>query len=621
MPSFTGTVSSSGGSISQNLTQGPIPKATAGPARRCTLYANTVLLVVLGLALSIYRKDVAVLLRGASAVLDQKNMTHNAHTKDGSEAAAATTTTSSMPGRFPRLDTDEFRERCPWTSITSGSAYRNCTVFMTPSPDEYEGISQWNSEVVMSYMLARMAHCRLYIDYGPDVDIHSVLVPAVDFVSQDDTLSPLIDDWRVPDGFVCRKEEKCITERFEANFPPDSMFNKPPDMLTGPDVAIGPIPRYRLAMRYETGQLWRDGFEQTVSLLPGFLLETGMACSLGRLFELSPEVARYEDDGLFTEILPMLRNNPVVAVYIRADSEETEGTGNNSNQGDIVDASVRTALELERKYLAGELMLGGYGNSRFKPMPRDDISMFVWLVISDDESVKERIVRKHDEQSIRWRLLQDTAGDTYNAKSNQAVMRGKLGLNKKLNQKTDPNGPTPTVPTEGTKTEKRSNSDDNENEAAYTSSVTRNVLVTDSRGTYAQLKKNGVSTKDFAAALVNWYLIGESDAVVASSMSTFGVTAALRTARHVYDPLKYKPGEAIQPEQLVYEGSPKTDGGGEPKNSVVAKMQNFCSTHRGYKGGVKIEGQIYDLTCAADGDRKLMLGCSDAVDAVDAVTE
>ena len=44
------------------------------------------------------------------------------------------------------------------------------------------------------------------------------------------------------------------------------------------------------------------------------------------------------------------------------------------------------------------------------------------------------------------------------------------------------------------------------------------------------------STADLAEAVIDWYLVGESDLVVTDSGSpSFGGTAALRTARPLYD--------------------------------------------------------------------------------------
>lgn len=64
---------------------------------------------------------------------------------------------------------------------------------------------------------------------------------------------------------------------------------------------------------------------------------------------------------------------------------------------------------------------------------------------------------------------------------------------------------------------------------------TRQVITTTSRGAHTRTRR-GPSTADLAEALLDWYLIGESDLVVKDDQSpSFGGTAALRTARPVYD--------------------------------------------------------------------------------------
>jgi hypothetical protein len=58
----------------------------------------------------------------------------------------------------------------------------------------------------------------------------------------------------------------------------------------------------------------------------------------------------------------------------------------------------------------------------------------------------------------------------------------------------------------------------------------RKVLTTSSRGRHT---RTGASpdTRDFAEAMIDWILMGESDVVVANEWWSFGSTAALRTAR------------------------------------------------------------------------------------------
>jgi len=62
--------------------------------------------------------------------------------------------------------------------------------------------------------------------------------------------------------------------------------------------------------------------------------------------------------------------------------------------------------------------------------------------------------------------------------------------------------------------------------------IRREVLSTGSRGTHSR-PNISPSTADFAEAMIDWYMIGESDVAIVQS-ATFGFTAGLRTARPFY---------------------------------------------------------------------------------------
>jgi hypothetical protein len=62
----------------------------------------------------------------------------------------------------------------------------------------------------------------------------------------------------------------------------------------------------------------------------------------------------------------------------------------------------------------------------------------------------------------------------------------------------------------------------------------REVLATTSRGKHSRAARGGPSTRDFAEAMIDWMLMGESNVVVTAEQFTFGGTAALRTARPYY---------------------------------------------------------------------------------------
>jgi hypothetical protein len=61
----------------------------------------------------------------------------------------------------------------------------------------------------------------------------------------------------------------------------------------------------------------------------------------------------------------------------------------------------------------------------------------------------------------------------------------------------------------------------------------RIVLTTRSRGRHSKPSRNPSMT-DVAEAIIDWHLIGESDAVIMDSLASFGMTASIRTNRQVY---------------------------------------------------------------------------------------
>jgi hypothetical protein len=67
-------------------------------------------------------------------------------------------------------------------------------------------------------------------------------------------------------------------------------------------------------------------------------------------------------------------------------------------------------------------------------------------------------------------------------------------------------------------------------------SIPREVLTTTARGVHTRASRDP-STADFAEAMMDWYLVGESDLMITSNpkVCIFGMTAALRTAMPVYN--------------------------------------------------------------------------------------
>ena len=598
------------------------PPGGTAAGSRCTLYLNVTLLCAIAALLLSDERDIFSIFTSAAGGLLSRNSLLDDDLLDLHKAyhLLPDDEVPPLPGRFPRLGSLEFKKQCTWTHMPT-IAHKNCTVYMTPRPESHEGISYWLSETIMSYMEARMGHCRFYLDYGKGVNIHDVLIPASDFVpNPQDILSPLLDDWRVPDDFVCREEERCITDRFlDTAVPPSSKYDKAPAMFREQGTTIGPVPRYRFAFQYPTSRLYRDDYKQTAALLPGWNLETGAACSLGNLFHLAPSAANYDNDGrLFSEILPMVRQNPTFAIYIRTGRAEHYNNTSEAYEENLaktreesIAASASTALELERKYLSGELDLG-YKGMPAKPLPVNEIENVVWLVITDDQEVRAQFLANYDEKLIgrnnqRRKLPAKITGKI--TKSGGQVVRVKFDRDSDgkttLTQQAPP--PPPKIKTHvgGTVVDKPEKTEEEKIEEAESVGITRRILVTSARGAHTRPEGGTVSTADFAEAFIDWYLIGESDAVVASKVYSFGMTAAFRTARPIFDPNEFQENGELQPLKMVWEGA--HDLGGDNQKNFMAAMDAFCLKHPGFKGEVGMLGRKYDMDCKGRDQRRRRL--------------
>ena len=589
-------------------------------ASRCTFYLNVTLLCAIAALLLSHERDILSIfatggLLSRNSLLDDDEMNlHKAyHLLPNDEVPP-------LPGRFPRLGSLEFKKQCSWTAMPA-NANKNCTVYMTPRPKSHEGLSYWLSETIMSYMEARMGHCQFYLDYGKGVEIHDVFIPASEFVSEPQhMLSPLLNNWRVPTDFVCRENDKCITDRFpDTSVPPSSKYDDPPAMFRQQGTAIGPIPRYRFAFQYETWRLYRDDYNQTAALLPGWNLETGAACSLGNLFHLSPTTSKYDNDGrLLTEILPMVRQNPTFAIYIRTGRAEHYNTTSQEyedklarTRAESIKASVATALELETQYLRGELDLG-YKGMPAKPLPINEIENIVWLVITDDHEVRTKFLADYDEKIVRLRK----GGRKLPAKITGKITRSggqtvRVSYIRKPDDRTPPTQkppPPPKIKTHvgGTVVDKAEKTVEEKIEESEAAGITRRILVTSARGTHTRPEGGGVSTADFAEAAIDWYLLGESDAVIASKLYSFGVMGAFRTARPIYDPNEYQQSGKLKPLKMVWEGSPALDENMLQKKFLAA-MDKICLGHPGFKGEVGMLGRKYNVDCNSGKQRKRVL--------------
>lgn len=208
--------------------------------------------------------------------------------------------------------------------------------------------------------------------------------------------------------------------------------------------------------------------------IPGFDIDIGMACSIGSLFQLSPKANQFQP-GLFSEILPSLNQEGtlVVAIYLR--TGETDAAA--KKEQDMMRGVRANVTQGESQSYRGERaqnLLDCAMQQESEYLDKRSYTRVVWLVVTDSPNLKQWITESYDNTRT---------------------------------QSTVPNS----------------------------RQIPRRVVTTQSRGVHTKGQR-GPSTADFAEALIDWYLIGESDLVVLDNGGpSFGGTAALRTARPVYD--------------------------------------------------------------------------------------
>lgn len=84
----------------------------------------------------------------------------------------------------------------------------------------------------------------------------------------------------------------------------------------------------------------------------------------------------------------------------------------------------------------------------------------------------------------------------------------------------------------------------------YNNGTNRTVLFSQSHGRHSRPQRNP-STHDVAEGLLDWYLLGETNAVIMNNAwYSFGFTASLRTSRVVYEAGRY-PGQCARVDWLV----------------------------------------------------------------------
>lgn len=374
--------------------------------------------------------------------------------------AGDTTSSIDLRRRFPRYGTPEFSQECNWTMYPP--VQQNCTVFWRPHDTGNEGLADWVTKMVAGYLTSKLkGGCQFLMDYGLGVDLPQILAPHMESLN-----------WTVPTGFTCERRSMCERAishgmlRRASNETSASRYN---DML---------VPNYRHVFKNKPSfQLFRENFRHIEKALPGFTLETGMACAFERLVDLSPLASQFEPE-LFTHILPTLRDegNLVLALYYRSGrtdivaEAEKQGNSTPTEHEDTYRRGVQRyaipcVLAKEKMFLASNPL--GY-------------SRVVWLVVSDSPYLKRWITEEYTSPNVNH-------GSHDDGSSSNGVM------------------------------------------------IPREIITTVSRGVHTRPGRNP-STADFADGMIDWYLMGESDIVFVNGRGyTFGTTAAFRTNRPLYD--------------------------------------------------------------------------------------
>ena len=371
--------------------------------------------------------------------------------------------------RFPKYGTPFFEQTCNWTTTVPQND-ADCTILVRPKPTHHEGIADWAANIVQGYILAQLkGGCRLLMDYGPAVDLSQVITPHMHG----------FHNWTVPVGYDCTIQKNHCTRQ----------QHKGTQLQSNETLDTFLLPHYRHAYKSILNlNIFRANFRHIETQLPGFQLETGMACAMHELIELSP-LASTMEPTLYTKILPTLRDehhNLVMAVYIRtgltdrvADAERSNQTlwhkkastllarsMENSKKNFVVTPYTKCVLQKEQEYLANNGIA---------------FSKVVWMVVSDSQFVKQKMVQEYTSSNIP----------------------------RSPSLSSPPTSPPRIIP--------------------------REIITTQSRGIHTRPGRHP-STLDFAEGVIDWYLIGESDVVFTNGKGyTYGTTAAQRTARRVFD--------------------------------------------------------------------------------------
>uniref|UniRef100_A0A7S4IXM8 Uncharacterized protein n=1 Tax=Odontella aurita TaxID=265563 RepID=A0A7S4IXM8_9STRA len=417
---------------------------------------------------------------------------------DRSSGGTAVATIPLSDRRFPSYGSSAFDRVCGYAD-RAGSEENGCHIYVTVDPHSNEGVSAWAAQVASGFLYAVQMGCSVKVDYGHwkrdrgnYVSVPEVLSPIHFGADAKSALggeslaadgskiggrSRRVLDWTAPPEFRCISKY-CMRLREGGMVDPAARVKAEERLLREKRLEhpLAVVPRYRFAYNGGSHTIRRGDFENVTAALPGFEIETGMACAWNRLFRLASTASKYRPD-LFTRIWPALHRNDtfVIALYVRtrhadrAARLKKEGKEITAKDDDIrflksYELVVNCASQLEERNVLSE-----QGNTLF--------SQSAWLVVTDSPKLAQYIASNYDTTN---------------------------------------------------------NTSFGRNVGNSSSILPRRVVTTASRGVHSK-PQNGPNTSDFADGFIDWYLVGESDAVISHGALSFGSTAALRSARPLYD--------------------------------------------------------------------------------------